>query len=132
MIEFEFIGKITNDWSTQYDALYIGDVCVCEEIKDNYNRSEFVFVNFYISDIPLTKQEFMENFIKSMYGSLDVNCEHVYGTEYTGYMWTNERLKIDGHDLYKDLNSYLGKYCYLKIVDKQKHREGTIKELLNE
>ena len=54
--------------------------------------------------------------------TLDMQYIHRYSEE-TGYLWTDEKLEIGGHDILKELYSYIGKYLYLEII-----RSGVEKE----
>ena len=36
-------------------------------------------------------------------------------SEITGYLWTDEVVKIGGHDLLKEFETHLGKYLYMEI-----------------
>jgi len=135
MKRLEFIGKIKmDDYSANfYDCLYIGDSILSDSILDfEFKKGEKVFVSYYISDKELkTKEEFLEHYISSIVGSIDtLKCAHVYGSELTGYMWTEEGLKIDGHDIIKELSSYDNKYCYFSIKCLKSHRNDSIDELL--
>jgi hypothetical protein len=81
--------------------------------------SEFssnVSVRYFVSNKECTFKEAQEGFIHKLYGSLDSSYEEYYGTEWTGFMYADERLVIGGHDLIKELISYEGKYLNLEII----------------
>ncbi|MNJ80064.1 hypothetical protein D3C77_783070 [compost metagenome] len=45
-------------------------------------------------------------------------CDVGYGARYselTGYLWTDEYLKVGGHDIIEELRSYVGKWLILEI-----------------
>ena len=115
----ELIGKI-DKWGTvendpeRPDMLKIGDTALC---KLRFRRGDEVYITYYISDVELTKEKFEENRLLTIIGSPSINYNHIYGTELTGYMWTDENFKVGNHDLYEELKSYDSKYCYLKIYN---------------
>lgn len=80
-----------------------------------------VTVRYWISDTPATKEELKEDFIVKSLGGV-ANCK--YGSHYselTGYLWTDEELKIGGHDLLNELKSFKDKWIILEI---EVHKNG--------
>lgn len=97
-----------------------------EPIADelSYISGNFVTVRYYLSDKEATKDELVEDFlINTLYG----NMESEYGarySEYTGYLWTDDNLRVGGHDLLSELGDADGKYLYMIIeLDKEKYNE---------
>lgn len=84
-----------------------------------------VTIYYYISSVPLSRDQMDYELAKICIGFAEANYEMVY-TEYTGYIWTTELLKVGGHDLIEELGSHIGKYLHL-VVD----TGGTGKELDN-
>jgi hypothetical protein len=41
-------------------------------------------------------------------------------SDITGYLWTEERIKINGHDLFEEINNYEGKHLDMVIEVKDK------------
>ena len=73
-----------------------------------------VTVRYWVSDKPCTRDEVIEATILTVMGIGDVQfCSHY--SEYTGYLWTDEELKIGGHDLLCELNNNVGKWLILEI-----------------
>lgn len=95
-----------------YDMLKVGDTPLCA-LKFNYN--EKIYITYYISDVELTKDKFIENYVHTLYGNPKTDYSHVYGSAYTGYMWTDQEFRVGDHDLYRELANHDGKYCYLVI-----------------
>ena len=135
----ELIGKIDrygNEESEHEDGDYyvpdmlsIGGDVLC---KLRFNYKEEIYITYYISDVELTKEEFIENRLLTVIGSPSVRYNHVFGSEWTGYMFTEQGFKVGGHDLYKELNSHNGKYCYLVIYTKPDYREKRLKDILKD
>ena len=39
-------------------------------------------------------------------------------SDITGYLWTHEKIKIDGHNLFEELDSHIGKFINILIREK--------------
>lgn len=63
-----------------------------------------VSVRYWITDRQMTKDEAIEAFLKTIFGAADAKFGANY-SEDTGYLWTDEDLKIGGHDLMHELRS---------------------------
>ena len=74
-----------------------------------------VTIRYFISDKKKTRDEIQENFIRKVIGDLEADYHDCY-SEYTGYLWTTEELKVGGHDLLKELESYTGKFLILEAT----------------
>lgn len=122
--------------------------------QNNYNESdntlterlEFLCgkcatVRYYACNKEFNTDNADEYLIRTIYG--DISCD--YGmeySEYTGYLWTNEELKVGGHDLLNELYSCVGKYVLIVVdIDEQKEEikrkereikrnKGILKELI--
>ncbi len=131
--ELEYVGELDmNNYSE--GGFLIGDT-LFEEIADSieayFRRDKVVHVSYFISDVELTKEEFLENHLKTVFGAIDdLKCNDVYGSELTGYMWTDEMFVIGGHNLLTELYSHNGKYCYLKIYNLTEKRNMQIDNVL--
>jgi hypothetical protein len=74
-----------------------------------------VTVKYYISNKKLSLEKANDCFIRQLCGLADADYCMRY-SEYTGYLWTDEEIKIGGHDLLKELKCYENDYLIL-IVD---------------
>lgn len=88
--------------------------------EDIYRNGRFLTVRYFISDQKHSIEELQEDFIRKVMGVSDAKFCHRY-SEITGYLWTDEKLKVGGHDLITELKSYENKFLYLEI---EFHREG--------
>ncbi len=86
---------------------------LAEELYYDISKRK-VTVRYWITDREATKDEAQESFIKQLSGI----GETVFGSHYseiTGYLWTDEEIKIGGHDLLEELKSFVGKWLTLEI-----------------
>lgn len=130
----ELIGQIDrygeDEDHRQEDMLTIGNKALCDL---EFNYDDEIYITYYISDVELTKKEFVENNLKTLFGSAEIEYTHVHGSEWTGYMYTSQTFKVGDHDLYSELNDYHGKYCYLKIYSNiVKYREDIINQVIDQ
>ncbi len=115
MEQLIYKGTITEgDFSENYDALFIGEGEPIAKILEEEINGKEVSVRYWISDTEKTKQELQEGFLKNLFGAIDAEYQDAY-SDYTGYLWTDENLKIGGHDLLEELRSNLGKFIWLEI-----------------
>jgi hypothetical protein len=107
-------GRIKNtDWSTENDGLRVGTEILSEYFEENLRR-KYVTVRFYISDAEKSAAEMKENHILQMIGSVDADFGAHY-SDLTGYLWTDDDLKIGNHDVIEFLREHDGKYLYMEI-----------------
>jgi hypothetical protein len=105
---------IEADFGENSEALFIeGDRPIAEILQDEINHRE-VSVRYWISHKEKTKEELQEGFLKNLFGAGGAEYQDAYG-DYTGYLWTDENIKIGGHDLLKELRSNLNKFIWLEI-----------------
>lgn len=86
---------------------------LCEVFEDSLAR-KLVTIRYWITDTQATKEQAQESFIRKLYG--ETYCK--FGARYselTGYLWTDEKCQIGGHDLIKELKSYIGKWLILEV-----------------
>lgn len=109
-----------------YESLYLDDTPIAEALSEMSER--IVTVRYYISNKEATEEELQEDFlINTLYGDLTSEYGAAY-SEYTGYLWTDDELKIGGHDLKEELETYEGKYLYLLVDIDEKGEEEREKE----
>ncbi len=97
------------------DILFLSSLAnpLAEVLQDDIARKT-VTARYWITDKPVSKAEAQECFIRQLMG--DAGCK--FGSRYseiTGYLWTDEEVKIGGHDLMAELRSYVGKFLILEI-----------------
>jgi hypothetical protein len=98
------------------------DERVAEDMADLGN---FLSVRYFVSDQERSADDLIadvlfqlegdgHDFTPDGYGGHSIRYETHY-SEITGYLWTDELLRIGGHDLLEELRSKVGKFCHLDI-----------------
>lgn len=85
------------------------------EILEEEISGKQVCLKYYISNKKLSLEDAEACFIRIIEGEVDAEYTMRY-SEYTGYLWTDEEIKIGGHNLLEELKSNKDKYLIL-IVD---------------
>lgn len=86
---------------------------VAECVGDKVS-GEQVTVRYWTTDVRCSKQQAMVGAVLSMSGSGHADFGARY-SEMTGYLWTDEELKIGGHDLLSELKSKVGRWIILEV-----------------
>lgn len=85
-----------------------------------------VFVRYFITDKENTENKAKEKLLHKLSGDLSVKYELEAYSEFTVLEWEQE-LIVGGHDLIKELESFMGKYLVLIIEEPTPpETEGTI------
>ena len=87
-------------------------------IEDDWSKGERVFLRNYISDAPMNEEQADEALIQKMYVDDPLEATHVLVaySEYTVEAWEQE-LRIGGHNLIDELETYLGKYAVIIVEE---------------
>jgi hypothetical protein len=111
-----FSGKIwTGEYRDNYSALMVGYTSTpFAKIWEEEFWKKPVTVRYWISETEKTKDQLKENHLATLSGSIDADYSDKY-SDYTGYLWTDETLKVGGHDLLRELYSHVGKFLYLEV-----------------
>ena len=120
--EFTFTGFINIDWSDDFKTIKLTDenksIDLVKKFRAIFDLFESeVSVSYFISDSKKTEEEIKEGWLKQLFGGITAEYEtssynyssYTYGTDYDTY------LKIGGHDLFDEFDSFRDKYCVLKI-----------------
>lgn len=104
-------GDYQDDWA----AVFIGDTDqpFIEKIQNDIDGKQ-VSLRYFISDTEKSKDELLENLIKQISGDSEAEYNSRY-SDLTGYLWTDQNLKIGGHDVLAEISSYEGKFIHLEI-----------------
>lgn len=99
-----------------YEVLYVSSLLkpLADELECEIDGKQ-VSVRYWITDKPCTKEEAGMEFLKLISGAAKCDYGACY-SEYTGYLWTDEDLIIEGHDLMAELKSNVGKWLNLEIT----------------
>ncbi len=110
-----YSGIIQEKPDSENDAIFIGNhEEPFPEILASSIAGKQVNVRYFIANYPETKSVLIEGLIQKLYGYAEAEYEHEY-SEYTGYLWTDENIKIGGHDLLAELKGKIGKFLYMEI-----------------
>jgi len=99
------------------EALYLSDnerplVERLEEIKNKQ-----VSIRWFASKEEKTFWQVEEALTKVIMGEAEeVRLNSSFGSEYTGYLWTNEDLVIGGHDFIEELRSFEGQFINMEVI----------------
>lgn len=94
----------------------IHDEPLAQSVADDLDRfGPFVTVRYFISDREQTIEQAEHSLIQRLIGAADAEYQDAY-SEVTGYLWTDEDLKVGGHDLIAELRTHVGQYAVLEIT----------------
>jgi hypothetical protein len=111
-----YAGKLRlDDYGEAYDILFISShEKPLADILANDISGKNVSARYWVCDKEMTKDQAQKSFLTSLMGMAHVDFGPYY-SEVTGYLWTDEEIKIGGHDLLAELKSYAGKWLILEI-----------------
>ena len=104
----------THSWGEATDILYLSSLAdpFAQELEWMHRKN--VTVRYWITDAPCTKDEAIVAAVLSLLGFAQIELYSRY-SEMTGYLWTDEKLNVGGHDLLAELKSNAGKWLTLEI-----------------
>lgn len=82
--------------------------------EDIEMHGDWLSVRYFTADQEMSIDELTEGLIKKLYGESEAKYRMKY-SEITGYLWTDEDLKVGGHDLLQELKGEKGRFCHLEI-----------------
>ena len=100
-----------------YDILYMSNVRqpLAKELHNLFGWGQRqVSVRYIIADKAITEEERLDAEIRQAVGEGKVRWGARY-SELTGYLWTDEEVRIGGHDLIEELKDHVGKWCWLEV-----------------
>jgi len=116
-----------DDYGENYKAMFVGDcgiryqdcdidpmpiAYIIQEDMEKYGH--FLSVRYFITDKKRPLDELQERLLQKLHGVGEAEYQDCF-SEITGYLWTDEELKVGGHDLMNELRNHVGKYCHLEI-----------------
>lgn len=122
--------RLDEHWDT-FEALYVsegefpgeGGIPLAKQIQDDMEEfGNYLSVRYFITDEPKSLEECEEALIRKVCGASDVEFLERY-SEATGYLWTDEKIKVGGHDLLAELDSSCHGYVVLEIGYSEKPKE---------
>jgi len=95
---------------------YLEDSPLVERIKGYlWPAGEFASVRYATASTPIDEGKFIDLEIRTSLGETEAKYYERY-SDLTGYLWTDEELKVGGHDLLNELKTYADQYLYLEIT----------------
>ncbi len=91
----------------EHDALFLDgmDVPLAEQLRDDIDEyGGFLTVRYFLSDRERTLEELTGDLIRHIVGYRSADYTPQY-SEYTGYLWTDEAIDINNHNLLDELIS---------------------------
>ena len=76
--------------------------------------NKYASIQMLTGKTPIDIDHIDETKIVSMMGDVESEYYHRY-SDYTGYLWTEEKFKCGGHDLLAILESHLNEYIHIEI-----------------
>ena len=103
-------GRIDSYGSGEYSAWSIdtgaGEVYLCQVLEDLMDWKNILTLQWHMSTKPMGFYELEENLVKTAMGVVRIDFYHSY-SDLTGYLWTNEKIEIAGHDVLGEIaNTY--------------------------
>lgn len=115
-----YAGQLTLGHGESDDALklynpdvYMPDAPLAELLERDFAGKQ-VSVRYWITDEQIERDEAQEAFLRTLLGDVDAEFGAHY-SDITGYLWTDEKLNIGGHNLLKELKSHVGKWLILEV-----------------
>lgn len=98
----------SKEWLDAKDTL-------ARQIEDDIKEhGRYLSVQYYIAAKKLSKKHLQTEWLNRLEG-IGIAEYDVHWSDITGYLWTDEELKVGGHDLLEELKSHPDKYCHLEI-----------------
>lgn len=101
----------------EHDALFLENSELDESVAELLEslNNQHATVRFWVSDKQLSEKKIKELFIRKVCGIVDVDFKVRY-SEITGYLWTDEKLVVGGHDLIAELSQQVDNYLHLEAI----------------
>lgn len=113
-------GKLSQ-WEGEYSAWSVGSksgrVYLAEVIQELLGWKGIATFQYHVCSEPKGFYELEENLVKTAMGDVQTRFSHAY-SDLTGYLWTNEEIKVAGHDVLDEIAntaSSIGAPAYLAL-----------------
>jgi hypothetical protein len=102
------------DYGESDDVLFLSGIDEPFSEELDFMSGKNVTVSYWISDVEASVDAIKEQAISQILGAANVEF-HARYSDITGYLWTDEKLNIGGHNLLNELKSSAGKYLVLEV-----------------
>lgn len=114
-----FEGRIAvRDRGDASDILFLGHDSppLAEQFRDALGgEKRQVSLRYFISADPLAEDQRTDALVRAAVGEGLGEYVDVY-SDVTGHLWTDEAMKVGGHDLLDELRSHAGQWCRLEVT----------------
>lgn len=102
--------------SLEFELNGVEDSCSLCRLLENETFEKFVTVRFGITNKKTTLEAFQEAYLKFIYSGESETQYSPYYSEITGYLWTEEKFKVGGHDILEILKNYMGQFLVMELI----------------
>lgn len=99
-------GKFSESGEGEYCAMGVrtasGFVYLAEVVEELLRWKDIATFQYHVASEPLSFYELEENLVKVSMGEVKTCFSHAY-SDLTGYLWTNEYIRVAGHDVLKEI-----------------------------
>lgn len=114
----EIVGNgdrvVPNQWGSPNNLMVMTQE-ECDRRTREYPGNRWITVRYWIADQKAKPDEIKKRALECLYGLAEVDWGAAY-SEITGYLWTDDKFKIGGHDMDGRLREHVGKYLLLELV----------------
>jgi len=101
------LGHYEGEYSAISVKTQTGLVYLAEAVEDMVSwQGSIMTIQFHIATEPLNFYELEENLVKTAMGNTTAKYSHAY-SDLTGCLWTNEEVKVDKHDILREICSIM-------------------------
>lgn len=93
------------EWGEVDDILFLSGIDVPLAAELEWMGGRQCTVRYWLCEKECTKDEAQEDFLQHLMGLADTKFGAHY-SDVTGYLWTDEKVKVGGHDLIAELSSH--------------------------
>lgn len=107
------MGIVARRSVDESEELHVGNERLASWAEDFNGKN--LSVRYWVADKPLTPEEAVEAAVMTALGYADTKHK-VHYSDVTGYLWTDEKFKVGGHDMMDEIESYVGKFLILEVI----------------
>lgn len=106
-------GKLHNSGHGEWYAVSVGNEYLTEAIENFRDEAKWksettnnskITLSWHVTDTPKRYAELKMNILDTTIGGLETTFYHAH-SDLTGYLWTTEKVNVNGHDLLKEIAS---------------------------
>jgi hypothetical protein len=113
------------DWGEGMDLLWLvpeagaspawDDYPLADRIEEGMDElGRYLSVRYWTGKAEKSRDDLEHDLILWQIGEGDADVGHHY-SDVTGYLWTDEAIRVGGHDLIEELHGHVGEWLHLEI-----------------